>query len=183
MGARRRQLPDRHSCRGSRDEWNEGRKATCGLRQIAFYGKASASLPPPKIRSPPLSTSGREILIVGCGPKADSTRLILNAKAHLAAKEDRVEDLELKDVLKIGYKGKCCRTPEPCGKPALADAPLQPPSSAQALGYRSPREIITGQTQPERVRSFGGNNLCDSNRRVPPPLVTSAAMRLYHPTL
>ncbi|MCJ9697656.1 nitrogenase reductase, partial [Rhizobium sp. PRIMUS64] len=64
---------------------------------------------------------GQKILIVGCDPKADSTRLILNAKAqdtvlHLAAQEGSVEDLELEDVLKAGYKGiKCVESggPEP----------------------------------------------------------------------
>ncbi|MEW5727928.1 MAG: nitrogenase iron protein, partial [Pseudomonadota bacterium] len=63
----------------------------------------------------------QKILIVGCDPKADSTRLILNTKMqdtvlHLAAKAGSVEDLELEDVMKIGYKGiKCTESggPEP----------------------------------------------------------------------
>ncbi len=64
---------------------------------------------------------GQKILIVGCDPKADSTRLILNAKAqetvlHLAAEMGSVEDLELEDVLKVGYRDiKCVESggPEP----------------------------------------------------------------------
>jgi nitrogenase iron protein NifH len=64
---------------------------------------------------------GQKILIVGCDPKADSTRLILNTKLqdtvlHLAAEAGSVEDLELEDVLKIGYKDiKCVESggPEP----------------------------------------------------------------------
>ncbi|MFW8642939.1 hypothetical protein ACOJBO_10060 [Rhizobium beringeri] len=64
---------------------------------------------------------GQKILIVGCDPKADSTRLILNSKAQdtvldLAATRGSVEDLELEDVLKIGYRGIKCRRsggPEP----------------------------------------------------------------------
>ncbi len=63
----------------------------------------------------------QKILIVGCDPKADSTRLILNSKAqdtvlHLAAEMGSVEDLELEDVLKVGYKDiKCVESggPEP----------------------------------------------------------------------
>jgi nitrogenase iron protein NifH len=64
---------------------------------------------------------GQKILIVGCDPKADSTRLILNTKMQdtvlsLAAEAGSVEDLELEDVMKIGYKGiKCTEAggPEP----------------------------------------------------------------------
>jgi nitrogenase iron protein NifH len=60
-------------------------------------------------------------MIVGCDPKADSTRLILHSKAqetimHLAAEAGSVEDLELEDVLKRGYSDiKCVESggPEP----------------------------------------------------------------------
>jgi len=60
-------------------------------------------------------------MIVGCDPKADSTRLILHSKAQatimeLASKRGSVEDLELDDVLKCGYLGiKCVESggPEP----------------------------------------------------------------------
>lgn len=60
-------------------------------------------------------------MIVGCDPKADSTRLILNTKAqktvlHLAAERGSVEDLELEDVLATGFGGiKCVESggPEP----------------------------------------------------------------------
>ena len=56
---------------------------------------------------------GQKILIVGCDPKADSTRLILHAKAQdtilsLAASAGSVEDLELEDVMKIGYRDIRC---------------------------------------------------------------------------
>jgi len=60
-------------------------------------------------------------MIVGCDPKADSTRLILHAKAQntimeMAADAGSVEDLELEDVLKTGYSDiKCVESggPEP----------------------------------------------------------------------
>jgi nitrogenase iron protein NifH len=56
---------------------------------------------------------GQKILIVGCDPKADSTRLILHAKAQdtilsMAAERGSVEDLELDEVMKTGYKGIRC---------------------------------------------------------------------------
>jgi nitrogenase iron protein NifH len=60
-------------------------------------------------------------MIVGCDPKADSTRLMLHAKAQntvmdLIRERGTVEDLELSDVLKVGYGGvKCVESggPEP----------------------------------------------------------------------
>jgi nitrogenase iron protein NifH len=60
-------------------------------------------------------------MIVGCDPKADSTRLMLHCKAqttilHLAAERGSVEDLELEEVLLTGYKDvKCVESggPEP----------------------------------------------------------------------
>ena len=92
------------------------------LRQIAFYGKGGIGKSTTSQNTlAALVDLGQKILIVGCDPKADSTRLILNAKAqdtvlHLAAEEGSVEDLELEQVLKIGYKGiKCVESggPEP----------------------------------------------------------------------
>jgi nitrogenase iron protein NifH len=92
------------------------------LRQIAFYGKGGIGKSTTSQNTlAALVEMGQKILIVGCDPKADSTRLILNAKAQdtvlsLAAEAGSVEDLELDDVLKIGYKGiKCVESggPEP----------------------------------------------------------------------
>lgn len=92
------------------------------LRQIAFYGKGGIGKSTTSQNTlAALVEMGQKILIVGCDPKADSTRLILNAKAqdtvlHLAAEKGSVEDLELEDVLKLGYKGiKCVESggPEP----------------------------------------------------------------------
>lgn len=85
-----------------------------GLRQIAFYGKGGIGKSTTSQNTlAALAEMGQKILIVGCDPKADSTRLILHAKAqdtilHLAAKEGSVEDLELEDVMKVGYKGIRC---------------------------------------------------------------------------
>ncbi len=92
------------------------------LRQIAFYGKGGIGKSTTSQNTlAALVDLGQRILIVGCDPKADSTRLILNAKAQdtvlsLAAEAGSVEDLELEDVLKIGYKDiKCVESggPEP----------------------------------------------------------------------
>jgi len=92
------------------------------LRQIAFYGKGGIGKSTTSQNTlAALAEMGQKILIVGCDPKADSTRLILHAKAqdtvlHLAAEAGSVEDLELEDVLKFGFGGiKCVESggPEP----------------------------------------------------------------------
>ena len=92
------------------------------LRQIAFYGKGGIGKSTTSQNTlAALVELGQRILIVGCDPKADSTRLIMNVKAQntvlsLAAQAGSVEDLELDDVLKVGFKGiKCVESggPEP----------------------------------------------------------------------
>jgi nitrogenase iron protein NifH len=92
------------------------------LRQIAFYGKGGIGKSTTSQNTlAALAEMGNKILIVGCDPKADSTRLILHAKAQdtilsLAAQQGSVEDLELEDVMKIGYQNiKCVESggPEP----------------------------------------------------------------------
>ncbi len=84
------------------------------LRQIAFYGKGGIGKSTTSQNTiAGLAEMDQQILIVGCDPKADSTRLILNSKAqqtvlHLAAEAGSVEDLELEDVLRVGYGGVHC---------------------------------------------------------------------------
>ncbi|MDP1773995.1 MAG: nitrogenase iron protein, partial [Methylobacter sp.] len=92
------------------------------LRQCAIYGKGGIgkSTTTQNLVSA-LAELGNKVMIVGCDPKADSTRLILHAKAQttimsLAAEAGSVEDLELEDVLKVGYRDiKCVESggPEP----------------------------------------------------------------------
>ncbi|MEN6629975.1 MAG: nitrogenase iron protein [Sulfuricella sp.] len=92
------------------------------LRQIAFYGKGGIGKSTTSQNTlAALAEMGQKILLVGCDPKADSTRLILHAKAQdtvlsLAAEAGSVEDLEIEDVLKYGYRDIRCTEsggPEP----------------------------------------------------------------------
>ena len=84
------------------------------MRQIAFYGKGGIGKSTTSQNTlAALAEMGQKILIVGCDPKADSTRLILHAKAQdtvlgLAASAGSVEDLEIEDVMKVGYKNIRC---------------------------------------------------------------------------
>ncbi|NEQ73683.1 MAG: nitrogenase iron protein [Okeania sp. SIO2C9] len=85
------------------------------MRQIAFYGKGGIgkSTTSQNTLAAMANRHGQRIMIVGCDPKADSTRLILNAKAqttvlHVAAERGAVEDVELDEVLKDGFAGIRC---------------------------------------------------------------------------
>ena len=92
------------------------------LRQCAIYGKGGiGKSTTTQNLVAALAEAGKKVMIVGCDPKADSTRLILHSKAqttvmHLAAEAGSVEDLELEDVLSVGFGGvKCVESggPEP----------------------------------------------------------------------
>ncbi|GAB3370682.1 nitrogenase iron protein [Azotobacter armeniacus] len=92
------------------------------LRQCAIYGKGGiGKSTTTQNLVAALAESGKKVMIVGCDPKADSTRLILHSKAQntvmeMAASAGSVEDLELEDVMQIGYGGvKCVESggPEP----------------------------------------------------------------------
>ena len=92
------------------------------LRQCAIYGKGGiGKSTTTQNLVAALAEAGKKVMIVGCDPKADSTRLILHAKAQnsimqMASDAGSVEDLELEDVLKVGYADiKCVESggPEP----------------------------------------------------------------------
>ncbi len=84
------------------------------MRQIAIYGKGGIGKSTTCQNTVAgLVSLGKKVMIVGCDPKADSTRLMLHAKAQatvmdLIRERGTVEDLELKDVLKIGFGGVRC---------------------------------------------------------------------------
>ncbi|MGD1951039.1 MAG: AAA family ATPase, partial [Leptolyngbyaceae cyanobacterium] len=92
------------------------------MRQIAFYGKGGIGKSTTSQNTlAAMAEQGQRIMIVGCDPKADATRLMLHCKAQtsvlqLAAELGAVEDVELDQVLQEGYRGvKCVESggPEP----------------------------------------------------------------------
>ena len=66
-----------------------------------------------------LAEMGRKVMVVGCDPKADSTRLLLGGLAQktvLDTLREEGEDVELDDIIKSGYgKTRCVESggPEP----------------------------------------------------------------------
>ncbi len=90
------------------------------MRKIAIYGKGGIGKSTTTQNTVAgLAESGEKVMVVGCDPKADSTRLLLGGLAQktvLDTLREEGEDVELDDVLKPGYKGVMCTEsggPEP----------------------------------------------------------------------
>ena len=90
------------------------------LRQIAIYGKGGiGKSTTTQNLTAGLLELGKKIMVVGCDPKADSTRLLLGTLAQrtvLDTIRETGDDVELDSILKEGFKGvKCVESggPEP----------------------------------------------------------------------
>jgi nitrogenase iron protein NifH len=81
-------------------------------RQIAIYGKGGiGKSTTTQNLTAGLAELGRKVMVVGCDPKADSTRLLLGGlaqKTTLDTLRDTGENVELTEILKEGYKGTNC---------------------------------------------------------------------------
>ena len=90
------------------------------MRQIAIYGKGGIGKSTTTQNTvAALAEAGKKVMVVGCDPKADSTRLLLNGlcqKTVLDTLRDEGDDIDLEDILKPGFRGtKCVESggPEP----------------------------------------------------------------------
>lgn len=90
------------------------------LRQIAIYGKGGiGKSTTTQNLTAGLSELGKKIMVVGCDPKADSTRLLLGGLAQktvLDTLREEGDDIELDSIMKTGFNGiKCVESggPEP----------------------------------------------------------------------
>jgi nitrogenase iron protein NifH len=90
------------------------------MRKIAIYGKGGIGKSTTTQNTVAgLAEMGKKIMVVGCDPKADSTRLLLGGLAQrtvLDTLREEGEDVELEDVRKSGYGGTMCTEsggPEP----------------------------------------------------------------------
>lgn len=81
------------------------------LRQIAIYGKGGiGKSTTTQNLTAGLAEQGKNVLVVGCDPKADSTRLLLGGM-HQKTVLDTVrttEQIELSDLMKSGFKDIRC---------------------------------------------------------------------------
>lgn len=90
------------------------------MRQVAIYGKGGIGKSTTTQNTvAALAEAGKKVLVVGCDPKADSTRLLLhglNQKTVLDTLRDEGEDIDLEDIMRTGFMGtKCVESggPEP----------------------------------------------------------------------
>ena len=82
------------------------------LRQIAIYGKGGiGKSTTTQNLTAGLLELGKKVLVVGCDPKADSTRLLLGGlhqKTVLDTIRDNKTEIQLDDLQKVGFKGVRC---------------------------------------------------------------------------
>ena len=82
------------------------------LRQIAIYGKGgTGKSTTTQNLTAGLSELGKNIMVVGCDPKADSTRLLLGGLAQktvLDTLREEGDDVELDAIMKTGFNGIRC---------------------------------------------------------------------------
>lgn len=82
------------------------------LRQIAIYGKGGIgkSTTTQNLTSA-LAEAGKNVMVIGCDPKADSTRLLLGClhqKTVLDTLREKGENISLDAIMKVGFKGTRC---------------------------------------------------------------------------
>lgn len=82
------------------------------MRKIAIYGKGGIGKSTTTQNTVAgLAEMGRKVMVVGCDPKADSTRLLLGGLVQntvLDTLREEGEDVELEDIRKEGFKGTVC---------------------------------------------------------------------------
>lgn len=81
-------------------------------RQVAIYGKGGIGKSTTTQNTvAALAEQGKKIMVVGCDPKADSTRLLLHGlcqRTVLDTLRDEGDDIELDEILKPGYGNTLC---------------------------------------------------------------------------
>jgi nitrogenase iron protein NifH len=90
------------------------------MRKIAIYGKGGIGKSTTTQNTvAALAEMGKKVMVVGCDPKADSTRLLLGGlqqRTVLDTLREEGEDVELGDILKPGFMNTLCTEsggPEP----------------------------------------------------------------------
>jgi nitrogenase iron protein NifH len=82
------------------------------MRKIAIYGKGGIGKSTTTQNTvAALAEMGKNLIVVGCDPKADSTRLLLHGLAQktvLDTLRNEGDDLELDDIVKSGYRDVRC---------------------------------------------------------------------------
>ena len=90
------------------------------MRKVAIYGKGGIGKSTTTQNTvAALAEMGKKVMVVGCDPKADSTRLLLGGLAQktvLDTLREEGEDVDLEDIRRPGLPGRVCAEsggPEP----------------------------------------------------------------------
>jgi nitrogenase iron protein NifH len=82
------------------------------MRKVAIYGKGGIGKSTTTQNTvSALAESGKHVMVVGCDPKADSTRLLLGGLAQrsvLDTLREEGEEVELDDIRSTGFKNTIC---------------------------------------------------------------------------
>ncbi len=82
------------------------------MRKVAIYGKGGIGKSTTTQNTvAALVEMGKKVMVVGCDPKADSTRLLLGGLAQqtvLDTLREEGEDVDLEDIRRVGYNGTLC---------------------------------------------------------------------------
>lgn len=82
------------------------------MRKVAIYGKGGIGKSTTTQNTVAgLAEMGRKVMVVGCDPKADSTRLLLGGlaqKSVLDTLREEGEDVDLEDIRRLGFGGTVC---------------------------------------------------------------------------
>ncbi|HBE76940.1 MAG TPA: nitrogenase iron protein [Firmicutes bacterium] len=82
------------------------------MRKIAIYGKGGIGKSTTTQNTVAgLAEAGKKVMVVGCDPKADSTRLLLGGlaqKSVLDTLREEGEDIELAKIMRTGYGNTTC---------------------------------------------------------------------------
>jgi nitrogenase iron protein NifH len=82
------------------------------MRKVAIYGKGGIGKSTTTQNTVAgLAEIGRKVMVVGCDPKADSTRLLLGGlgqKSVLDTLREEGEDVDLEDIRRTGFSGIVC---------------------------------------------------------------------------
>ncbi|MDK2973669.1 MAG: nitrogenase iron protein NifH [Methanofollis sp.] len=81
-------------------------------RQVAIYGKGGIGKSTTTQNTvAALAEAGKHVMVVGCDPKADSTRLLLHGlcqRTVLDTLREEGDDIDLEEILKPGFGGTRC---------------------------------------------------------------------------
>ena len=83
------------------------------MRQIAIYGKGGiGKSTTTQNLTAGLAELGKKVMVVGCDPKADATRLLMGGLAQKTVldtiREEGEDVVELEDIMKTGFNGIRC---------------------------------------------------------------------------